>query len=492
MHPHNLHKEKIKMTYKRIQKSKNPHHFILDLHSFMHELCFNEPFNKVIELLQSEYTKDTSNLKSLELQTLKEIKKFYKKIQKYLKELDIKHPFIQDALKEYKKYEKQQTQSTRGSILEPFKILNHLLELLMTYQSPSTKSFVQAHTIIDNELHYHKLSENSFVQRQNAFRAINAFMDTNKIINSKIMHLLASYYELRENNTEQRIATHQYIVLIDSFIELSQNTQRTEHHIEFVAQHAEVNEMGIIIRTTFAPTMDRYLQEVQRLQLMQESCPWHNLHNLLRFYSLYEDGAQIITNAFANHKIFNELFVQTEPNKIKGITDSHDTKITTDHVKAYQKDVHVIWQFLLPSISETKNIAQMLQKTQAEQCQRALQNNDIDHFISILKSIVASIPYQIRPKDESAFHIILHLVTGGNSEECTSNGRIDLVYKTATHTYIFELKFRKNALVAMNQIHKNRYFEKFMCLEKKIVLIGLSINAKGEIDYIVEELKKII
>jgi hypothetical protein len=488
MHPHNLHREKIKMTYQRIQRSKNPAHFVLDLHSFMNQICSNESFNKVIDLLQEQYTKDTTALKSLELQTLKEIQKFYRKIQKYLKTNNVQHPLVQEALKEYKKYEKQHIQCTQSPILECFRILNHTLNLLMSYQVPDTNSFIQQHTIIDTHLNYHTLRENSSTQRQQLFKSINEFMHENKIINPKIAQLLANYHLPKENNTEQKIASHQYMVLMNSLIELSQHVQHTAHHLEFVMQHAQLNEMGAIIQTTYAPSMEKYLQEIARLERIQESRPWHNMHKLLYFYSLYANDEQMINTAFSHNNIFHGLFLKTEFNQIKALIDSADAKITVDRLNAYKKDTQVIWQFLLPAITETKNIAQMLQKTQAEQCQRALQNNEVDHFISILKSIVASIPYQIRPKDESAFHIILHLVTGGNSEECTSNGRIDLVYKTATHIYIFELKFRKNAQLAMHQIHKNGYFQKFMSSGKKIILIGLSINIKGEIDYIVEEL----
>ncbi len=70
-------------------------------------------------------------------------------------------------------------------------------------------------------------------------------------------------------------------------------------------------------------------------------------------------------------------------------------------------------------------------------------------------------------------------------------GRIDMVLKTETHIYVFEIKFNGTAESALKQIEERKYYEKYLTHNKKIVLVGLSFTQEKErlgIDYQIKEL----
>ncbi len=116
------------------------------------------------------------------------------------------------------------------------------------------------------------------------------------------------------------------------------------------------------------------------------------------------------------------------------------------------------------------------------QLRMALRNNNIQQFCTILQSLFAHIPYNLHIAQERYYHSLFQLL--GNllgmdiqSEVVTNRGRIDLVITTKTHVYIFELKFKKSAQEAMNQIESQKYYERYLAQKKKeVVLVGLSCN----------------
>ncbi|MBA3954995.1 PD-(D/E)XK nuclease domain-containing protein, partial [Candidatus Dependentiae bacterium] len=78
------------------------------------------------------------------------------------------------------------------------------------------------------------------------------------------------------------------------------------------------------------------------------------------------------------------------------------------------------------------------------------------------------------------------------SEISTDKGRIDLVFSTVGHVYLFELKFKVSAAIALKQIEEQRYYEKYLLTGKKITLIGLSFKHtkhKLTLDYAAKNIK---
>lgn len=58
----------------------------------------------------------------------------------------------------------------------------------------------------------------------------------------------------------------------------------------------------------------------------------------------------------------------------------------------------------------------------------------------------------------------------------TSDGRIDLVLKTVDCIFIFELKYGKDAVTAINQIEEKKYFSAFADYKHKKFLVGINFS----------------
>ena len=61
-------------------------------------------------------------------------------------------------------------------------------------------------------------------------------------------------------------------------------------------------------------------------------------------------------------------------------------------------------------------------------------------------------------------------------EQPTSDGRIDMVLKTADTIYVFELKYKKDAATAMEQMEYKKYAESFADDRRKKVLVGVNFS----------------
>lgn len=58
----------------------------------------------------------------------------------------------------------------------------------------------------------------------------------------------------------------------------------------------------------------------------------------------------------------------------------------------------------------------------------------------------------------------------------TAKGRVDMVVRTATHLYLFELKIGKNVQNAMEQINLNEYSKRFALCHLPIVKVGINFD----------------
>lgn len=150
-------------------------------------------------------------------------------------------------------------------------------------------------------------------------------------------------------------------------------------------------------------------------------------------------------------------------------------------------------KYLIAALTQNniENISQLI-----NQFKTALTKNDIESFCTTLKSLFASIPYQIHQKNEAYYHSLLHVLVDllgykAQSEVSSSKGRIDLVLHTNRCIYIFELKFMGTGKEALEQIIANRYYEKFTRFKIPIILVGLSFNIKQKelfLDWVKQEL----
>lgn len=139
-------------------------------------------------------------------------------------------------------------------------------------------------------------------------------------------------------------------------------------------------------------------------------------------------------------------------------------------------------RYILASLMQanTKDIDQTLLK-----CRNALNQNDIELFCSILTSLLATIPYELRINSEAHYHSLFQFLVSligikGQSEISTNKGRIDMVIGTKNRIIIIELKFKKTGTQALQQITDRQYYEKYLHHNKPITLVGLSFNIKDK------------
>jgi hypothetical protein len=114
---------------------------------------------------------------------------------------------------------------------------------------------------------------------------------------------------------------------------------------------------------------------------------------------------------------------------------------------------------------------------------QALESNDIEQFITILKSVYAGIHYNVAAMSgEGHYHAVFYTIftllgLQLHSEIQTNKGRIDAVVETGRRIFIIEFKIG-TASDALAQIHEKGYAEKFQSGKKAITLLGIGFDQK--------------
>lgn len=122
-----------------------------------------------------------------------------------------------------------------------------------------------------------------------------------------------------------------------------------------------------------------------------------------------------------------------------------------------------------------------------QQVKKSLYNGDVKEFISLLNSIIKSVPYLIHKEKfnegyfHSFFHVALTLIgMRPLSEVATSDGRIDMVINCPKTIYIMEFKYSANdkdlSKVALEQIKSKKYHQPYIIQQKPIIGIGYSFG----------------
>ena len=119
----------------------------------------------------------------------------------------------------------------------------------------------------------------------------------------------------------------------------------------------------------------------------------------------------------------------------------------------------------------------------------AFRNGDTGKAITIIKSIYASVPYNLETaKIEANYHAMFHCMMKAagadlNSEVATNMDRIDSVLKLADHIYVIEFKKDESITKAMNQIKKKNYMQQYEAWKQEnpsrmIHLVGISFSTQ--------------
>lgn len=125
-----------------------------------------------------------------------------------------------------------------------------------------------------------------------------------------------------------------------------------------------------------------------------------------------------------------------------------------------------------------------------QQVKKSLYNGDVKEFVSLLNSIIKSIPYLIYKEkfNEGYFHSFFHvalMMIGMRplSEVATLDGRIDMVIDCPKAIYIMEFKYSPNdkdlSNDALDQIKDKKYYQPYIIQQKTIVGIGYSFEEKS-------------
>ncbi len=135
-------------------------------------------------------------------------------------------------------------------------------------------------------------------------------------------------------------------------------------------------------------------------------------------------------------------------------------------------------------------LAELLQKPYTTssvpilQIREAFQKNDVEKAVSIINSILKSVPNQLlRGKKEDFYHALVHLHFRYlgllmDSEVNTSDGRMDAVVLTNSHVYILEFKLNQSAEKALEQIKERQYPAKYLHQNRQVVLVGINFSSR--------------
>lgn len=114
---------------------------------------------------------------------------------------------------------------------------------------------------------------------------------------------------------------------------------------------------------------------------------------------------------------------------------------------------------------------------------REVETARIDDFMHRLQSFLADTPYELIREQELHYQNVLFIVFKllgfyTDAEYHTSQGRIDLVVKTADYIYVMEFKFQGTAEEALAQINEKNYAAPFASDPRTLYKIGVNFSSK--------------
>ena len=126
---------------------------------------------------------------------------------------------------------------------------------------------------------------------------------------------------------------------------------------------------------------------------------------------------------------------------------------------------------------------------------RALDKEDLNLALQHLQTFLGTIPYCDNTNYEGHYKQMLFVIFTLLSaymvdvEVRTPKGRVDMVLRTDTHLYLFELKLNKSAEAAMRQIDLKEYPKRFALCGLPIVKVGINFDMEKHTiaDWEVEE-----
>ena len=125
----------------------------------------------------------------------------------------------------------------------------------------------------------------------------------------------------------------------------------------------------------------------------------------------------------------------------------------------------------------------------------AIRRNNIDGALEMLQTYLGTVPYCDNTDYEGHYQQMMYVIFSildnyVDVEVRTQKGRVDMVLRTATHLYLFELKLNQSADVAMKQIDLKEYPKRFALCGLPIVKVGINFDMEKHTiaDWKVEEM----
>ena len=111
----------------------------------------------------------------------------------------------------------------------------------------------------------------------------------------------------------------------------------------------------------------------------------------------------------------------------------------------------------------------------------AIRHNDINKALEMLQAYLATVPYCDNTDYEGHYQQMMYVIFSildnyVDVEVHTPKGRVDMVLRTATHLYLFELKLGQSSDVAMKQIDLKEYPKRFALCGLPIVKVGINFD----------------
>lgn len=154
----------------------------------------------------------------------------------------------------------------------------------------------------------------------------------------------------------------------------------------------------------------------------------------------------------------------------------------------------VTWAFEVNLLNAYTGLHTSVISSLASSLVDSIATGNADEVMALIKSFFAKIPYPIQIEDEkyyqSLFYAIFILLNVDiEAEACTNDGRIDATSATGDWRFIFEFKLNKTAEIALDQIEKKVYFQKYRDSGKRIMLVGanFSFEKRQITDWIAKE-----
>lgn len=115
---------------------------------------------------------------------------------------------------------------------------------------------------------------------------------------------------------------------------------------------------------------------------------------------------------------------------------------------------------------------------------RRLAEEDVDGMLRILQTFLGTVPYCHDANSEGHYQQVLYIIFTllsdyfADVEIHTPTGRVDVVMRTDTTLYLFELKLNKDARTAMEQIRLKDHAPRFALCPLPAVKVGINFDSE--------------